>query len=95
MAKPECRPLVEPVAVQDVFVSGIASIEAVGPCARFTLFVDSRVPEAGGAPCRNVVVKVILPLEALPTCIRQAIVFAAAQMLAPANDDEIAVPVVH
>lgn len=92
MAKLECRPLVEPVVVQDVFISGIASIEAIGPCARFTLFVDSTIAEANGAPCRNIVVKVILPMDALPGCIRQAIGFAAAQMLSPKIEDEPLLP---
>ncbi len=39
--------LTEPVPVVDDFVQGIAKIEQVGPCARFILFSDQTLWEAG------------------------------------------------
>lgn len=88
MAKLECRPLVEPVAITDVYCSGIAKIEALGPCARFTLYVDSTVPEADDAPCRSVAIKIVIPVEALPAAIRQAVSFLADQMMSSVTNGD-------
>ena len=63
--------LVEPVPIQDVFVSGIAEIEIIGPCARFILYVDQHPIGDGDAGRERVVVaKVVMPVEAIPPAIR-------------------------
>lgn len=67
----------EPIVIEltpmpDVFCMGIAKIEIIGPCARFSLFCD-QTPCGGGPVERHIVAKFVLPLEAIPECIRQAV----------------------
>ena len=68
--------LIEPVPIQDDFVQGIAAIEIAGPCARFVLFADQTVMEAG-TPARVIVRKIIIPMDAIPGAIKQAADFVA------------------
>lgn len=81
-------PLIEPIAISDVYVSGIAQIEALGPNARITFYVDSTVPEAPNMPFRNVALKVVVPTETLPLCIRQAVAFIAERVVALVVKDD-------
>ena len=66
----EGHPLVETIAVPDTYVSGIAAVEPLYPCARFVLYVDHTSID-GSAPERIVVAKLICPLEGLPAVVRQ------------------------
>jgi hypothetical protein len=55
----------EPIAVPDVFVSGVLSIEAVGrQCVRFTCYVDQISPH-DGTPERVICLRVVLPRESV------------------------------
>ena len=55
---------------------------------RFRVLLET-VAEANDAPCRNIAIKVIVPIEALPGMIRQAVGFLATQMMSSiSNDDE-------
>jgi hypothetical protein len=73
-------PLLEPVAVPDVFCSGIGAVEQVGECLRFYLYVLQQ-PIAGeaGRQERHIVAKLIVPAKAVP--------LAAMQMLAAVGMD--------
>lgn len=64
--------MVEPIALADIFCSGIAKIEIIGPCARFFMYADQASLTDGTAE-RVIVAKFVLPIEAIPECIRQAI----------------------
>ena len=62
--------LVEPVPIQDVFVSGIGEIEIIGPCARFILYVDQHpIGDGDIAQERVVVAKIVMPMEAIQPAI--------------------------
>jgi hypothetical protein len=69
--------LIEPVPILDDFVQGIGRIEQVGPCARFILFSDQTLYELGNTPSRVVVRKLVVPIDALPSAIKQATDFLA------------------
>lgn len=73
--------LVEPVPVADDFVQGIACIEKVGPCARFILFSDQTVVEAGTVS-RVIIRKIVVPIDVIPTAIKQASEFMAVRAFA-------------
>jgi hypothetical protein len=64
--------ITEPIAIQDVFCMGIASIEIMGPNARFFMYAD-QTPVGGGPVERHIVAKLVLPIENIPECIRKAI----------------------
>jgi hypothetical protein len=74
--------LIEPVPIIDDFVQGIACIERVGPCARFVLFSDQTMVEAGNVKARVIVRKIIIPMDALPGAIAQATDFIALRAFA-------------
>jgi hypothetical protein len=74
--------LIEPVPIVDDFVQGIACIERVGPCARFVLFCDQTIVEAGNLRARVIVRKIIMPMESLPIAMGQTSDFLAARAFA-------------
>lgn len=51
---------------------GIAKIEVIGANARFYLYVDQQSFDRGHPADRLIVAKIILPLDSVPECIRQA-----------------------
>lgn len=66
-------PLVEPIAVQDVFATGLHDVENVGGCWRFTIY--SRQTSVTDGSAENVVVaRIVLPslsvLQALRLTVR-------------------------
>lgn len=69
--------LIEPIPITDEFVQGVAKIEQIGPCARFVLFTDQTMWEAGNIRARVIVKKIIIPIDALPYSIKQATDFLA------------------
>lgn len=70
-------PLVEPIAVQDNFVSGIDHIEMAGnSCCRFYVYTD-HTPIDGSPPERVLVAKIVIPLDELPKAIRKTLRFMA------------------
>jgi hypothetical protein len=73
--------LIEPVPILDDFVQGIACIERVGPCARFVLFSDQTIVEAG-VVSRVVVRKIVVPIDVIPTAMKQASEFMAIRAFA-------------
>jgi hypothetical protein len=42
MLVPSTAPLTEPIAVQDIYCSGLARIEDLGSCLRFTFYASQR-----------------------------------------------------
>jgi hypothetical protein len=59
------RNVTEPIAVPDVFVSGVLSIEAIGGgCVRYTCYVNQTSPH-DGTPERVICLRVVLPREAV------------------------------
>ena len=54
----------------------VATIEEVGPCARFTLYVENR-PIGTLIPDHVIVGRILIPIDVLPTAIKQAICFLA------------------
>lgn len=70
-------PLVEPIAVQEVYIDGIARIEQMGPCLKLTFFTFQR--PAGGAEHdmeRVVVARFVMPAEAVASAAMQAMAVA-------------------
>ena len=63
---------IEPIPLSDVFCMGIAKIEVIGPNARFFMYADQGSLDGDGAD-RVIVAKFILPVEAIPKCIKQAL----------------------
>jgi hypothetical protein len=83
----------EPFPIQDTFATDLVRVERVGPCRRLVFAVlDCGDP---GAPQRVLIVKLIVPAEALPAIAAQlldhapadaaAIAFAAARGAATAH----------
>jgi hypothetical protein len=70
-------PLIEPLFVPDVFVSGVANIEMLGSSARFVLYTD-RFPADGRPPEREVVAKLVVGLDCLPLAMRKTLRFMEA-----------------
>jgi hypothetical protein len=59
-------PLIEPCPVLDTFCSGMAAIEPIGGgCVRVYLYANQTGMVLGGEPERVVVLRVVMPLEAL------------------------------
>jgi hypothetical protein len=78
-------PLVEPVAVPDIFVSGLGKIEDIGGCLRFTFYAYEHAD--GGADLTRVVkLKLIMAPDA---------VSAAAAKTIAAMDTAISLDMVH
>lgn len=70
-------PLVEPFAVQDSVVSGIAHIEPVGKSlVRFYLYIE-HTPIDGSPPERLLVCKIVICLDDLPKAVRKTLRFMA------------------
>lgn len=61
--------LIEPVAVQDVFVSGLAAVEEAGDVVRVTFYAEHGVP----VPELVVAARIIMPKSAWRAAVRQAI----------------------
>lgn len=72
------RPI-EPVPISDIFVQGIAAIEDLGECARFVLYAEQTIYEAGQARVPVVVAKIVIPNSAIKACIQQAAAFMFAR----------------
>lgn len=66
-------PITEPMAVPDVFVSGIHSVEDIGGgCMRFTYYVN-QTSVHDGSPERVICLRVVAPREAVePTMLAVA-----------------------
>lgn len=64
-------PLNETMALADLFVSGIARIEALeGGCFRFVLYVEHN--DFSDRPERQAVASLIIPMENVPACLQAA-----------------------
>lgn len=65
MKVPNTSPLTEPIAVPDTYVSGLARIEDLGACFRFTYFSTHR-PLCGGEHDleRVIVARIVMPKDA-------------------------------
>lgn len=58
-------PLTEPIAVPDIFVSGLARIEDLGSCFRFTYFSNQRPLQGDAHDLERVVVaRIVMPKDA-------------------------------
>ena len=66
-------PLVEPIAVQEIYIDGIARIEQIGVCLKLTFFTFQR-PTGGDAHDleRVVVARFVMPKEAVAAAAMQA-----------------------
>jgi hypothetical protein len=51
--------VIEPVHIEDKFVTDISRIENVGPCVRYTFCVESQTPS--GLTEKQVVCKLVIP----------------------------------
>jgi len=69
----------EPFVLTTTPIDGIHRIEVKGDQALFTLYED-QASEFGGIE-RRLVAKFLLPIEAIPECIRQAAEVAAAHVV--------------
>lgn len=57
--------ITEPIAVPDVFISGVHSIEGIGGgCVRYTCYVNQISPH-DGTPERVICLRVVAPREAV------------------------------
>jgi hypothetical protein len=63
---------IEPIPLSDTFCMGIAKIEIIGPNARFFMYSDQASLNDAGIE-RVIVAKFVLPVEAIPKCIKQAL----------------------
>lgn len=77
-------PLVEPIAVPDTFCSGLARIEDLGACLRFTFFTLQRPVHAGDehAMERVVVARLVLSNEATTAAALKALVATGTHVFA-------------
>lgn len=66
--------VVEPKFIRDDYVTDCASIEAVGPCARFTMVVAAKAPGGGGTELL-VVRKMLVPIDALQSIVERTQAF--------------------
>ena len=58
-------PLTEPIAVQDIYVSGLARIEDLGACFRFTYYSTQRPLNGGEHDLERVIVaRIVMPKDA-------------------------------
>lgn len=73
--------LVEAIAVEDDYCSGLARIEDLGSCARFVLFSNQTLYEAGDRTIHTVRRKIVLPIEAIWPGVQMATAFATARAL--------------
>jgi hypothetical protein len=81
----EGAPLVEPTAVHDIFVSGMARVDNVGPdFYRLTFYADS-VNTFDGRPERTVVARFVIADGTIRRCIKYVLAQLARRMLRPAN----------
>lgn len=67
-------PLIEPISIPDIYLSGVANIEMLGSAARFVLYVD-RYPSDGRPHEREVVAKLVVTLDCLPKSVRKTLRF--------------------
>lgn len=79
-------PLIEPVPIIDHFCCGLARIEDLGGEARFVLYTDQVIYEAGNAPARVVNLKVVLPLSAIKEGVEMTLGFLARKAMRAAGD---------
>lgn len=78
-------PVIEPIAIEDTFISGISQIETVGSCVRFTFYVDHT--GGGRDPERVVVDKLVIALDDLPKAVGKALRYLAARGVQSAPRD--------
>jgi len=74
---PPDHALCEPIPAPTIFVSGIGEIARIGGnCACFVLYqsLPDLDPDSPAVE-RQVVARVIVPLDAIPTAVRQALAF--------------------
>ena len=78
---PAIAPLVEPIAIQEVYIDGIARIEQVGVCLKLTFFTFQR-PTGGDAHDmeRVVVARFVMPKEAVASAAMQAMAAAETEV---------------
>lgn len=68
-----CLPLTEPIAVPDTFVTGLARIEDLGACYRFTYFSSYRPLNGGEHDLeRAIVARIVMPKDAAAVGMIQA-----------------------
>lgn len=71
--------LVEPVAVPDIFISGVSHYELIGGgVARCVCYTNQR--DDDGVVRRRISARVVIPLDALPDAIRKAIAAASSHV---------------
>lgn len=73
--------LVEVVPVEDDYCSGLARIEDLGSCARFVLFTNQTMYEAGNRTVCTVRRKIVLPFDAIWPGIEMATAFATVRAI--------------
>lgn len=74
-------PLIEPTPVEDDFCSGLARIEDVGGCARFVLYSEQTLYEAGEQTIRAVRRKIVLPISAIGPGVDMALAYMARRVV--------------
>ncbi len=77
--------LIEPVPIEDVYCSGLARIEDLGSEARFVLYTNQVLYEAGDTEARVVKVKVVLPLSAIKEGVEMTLAFLARKAVTAAG----------
>lgn len=81
----EDAPLVEPTAVHDIFVSGMARVDGVGPdLFRLTFYADG-VNSFDGRKERTVVARFVIAGITIRRCITYVLAQMARRVLHPAN----------
>lgn len=79
-------PVIEPIAIEDTFISGISQIETVGSCVRFT-FYAMHTSRDGHEVERVIVDKLIIALDDLPKAVGKALRYLAARGIQSAPRD--------
>lgn len=74
-------PLVEPIAVPEIYIDGIARIEQVGPNLKMTFFTFQRPAHGQEHDVERVVVaRFVMPIEAVASAALQAMAVADTAM---------------
>jgi hypothetical protein len=79
-------PLIEPMPIEDEFCSGLARIEDVGGCARFVLYSEQTLFEAGERTVWVVRKKIVLPIQAIKPGVEMTLGYLARQAVTAAGD---------
>lgn len=78
--------LIEPVLIEDDFCSGLARIEDVAGCARFILYSQQTLFEAGEQVVYVVKRKIVLPIGAIMPGIEMTTAYLARRAISIAGD---------